>query len=429
MLKSELLRDNTVLSPSDRQEVVRLEEAHFRKTKLAASMMRIIDHMERGSQYGQRLSRVANLLGDASHRNRHRIGLAEDVAQQIMNEIDLAQSIGADQGHEPLRLSTKQVQQYVVQIEGYLRTEYLHMLQNASRLAAKMIVRAGDRAPEQLDEVKDAGFLGLGEIQEVNLDRVILVILATFPTVFFFFTLSALWSGHKAKPELYISIATTISIAALIGAMWGSRRRFAQSRDIPWSSYLGAGLTAVAGFIVVQCTRYFIDPAGVSPHDDETLGQYLASVLPWSASAAFVTMGICGLARVSDWPSLKNNAVVERSVDGMFLGLAYALGQLAAYLFHVAFQTGYGRVIADRLRDGEVSWLASSSMRGFLIGFVIGYFVVRDIRRVSHSHVVEFTPRRREPQPAPGARANGATDAPELTATEQEAIQPAAHWH
>ena len=228
-------------------------------------MMRILDHMERGSQYGQRLSRVANLLGDASHRDRHRIGLAEDVAQQIMNEIELAHSLGADHGQEPLRLSSKQVQQYVVQIESYLRTEYQLMLQNASRLAAKMIVRSGDRAPEHLDEAKDAGFLGLGEIQEVNLDRVILVILATFPTVFFFFTLSALWSGRQARPELFISIATTISIAALIGAMWGSRRRFAQSREIPWSSYMGAAMVAVAGFVIVQCTRYFIDPEGSQP--------------------------------------------------------------------------------------------------------------------------------------------------------------------
>jgi chemotaxis regulatin CheY-phosphate phosphatase CheZ len=414
MLKGEALRDNTVLSPADRQEIVRLDEAHFRKTKLAASLMRILDHMERGSQYGQRLTRVANLLGDASHRDRYRIGLAEDVAQQIMNEIELAHAAGTDSGHEPLRLSSQQVQQYVVQIESYLKAEYQLMLQNASRLAAKMIVRAGDRAPEQLDEAKDAGFLGLGEIQEVNLDRVILVILATFPTVFFFFTLGALWSGRPARPELYISIATTISIAALIGAMWGSRRRFAQSREIPWSSYLGAGLVAVLGFIIVQCTRYFIDPAGVNPGDNATieLGQYLGSVLPWSASAAFVTIGICGLARVAEWPWFKTSAVVERSLDGLFLGLAYAIGQLAAYMFHAAFKTGFGIVIVKKLGEGDLDWIWSSSVRGFLIGFIMGFFIVRDVRRVSHSHVVEGRPRE-EPQPSAEAQvyANGAEEA------------------
>jgi len=395
MLKREVLSDNTVLSPADRQEIVRLEEAHFRKTKLATSLMRILDHMERGSQYGQRLTRVANLLGDASHRDRPRIGLAEDVAQQIMNEIELAQGFNGNHDEEPLRLSSKQVQQYVVQIESYLKAEYQLMLHNASRLAAKMIVRSGDRAPEQLDDAKDAGFFGLGEIQEVNLDRVILVILATFPTVFFVFTLSALWSGKPARPELFISIATTISIAALIGAMWGSRRRFAQSREVPWSSYLGAGMVAVTGFVIVQCTRYFIDPGGVNPGDDTpiSLGSYLASVLPWSASAAFVTIGICALARVPEWPWRKDSVVIERSLDGLFLGLAYTAGQLAAYLFHAAFKTGFGITLVTWLGEGRLNWLWTSSARGMLIGFVMGYFIVRDIRRVSHSHVVEPRPR------------------------------------
>jgi hypothetical protein len=403
MLKTEVLRDNTVLSPADRQEIFRLEEAHFRKTKLATSMMRILDYMERGSQYGERLTRVANLLGDSSHRDRYRIGMAEDVAQQIMNEIELAHDAAAEYGQEPLRLSSRQVQQYMVQIESYLRTEYQLMLQSASRLAAKMIVRSGDRAPEQLEEAKDAGFLGLGEIQEVNLDRVILVILATFPTVFFFFTLSALWSGRQARPELFISIATTISIAALIGAMWGSRRRFAQSREVPWSSYLGAGSVAVAGFIIVQCTRYFIDPAGVNPRSDTPvdLGPYLASVLPWSASAAFMTIGICVLARVPEWRWCKGSPVSERTLDGMCLGLAYALGQIAAYLFHAAFKTGYGVVIVQRISEGQLDWLWSSSARGFLIGYVMGFFIVRDIRRVSHSHVVDMPPRRLAPTDAP----------------------------
>jgi hypothetical protein len=117
----------------------------------------------------------------------------------------------------------------------------------------------------------------------------------------------------------------------------------------------------------------------------------------------------------------------ERTLDGMCLGLAYSLGQLASYLFHIAFQTGYGRVIAGRLRDGELSWLASSSVRGFLIGLVIGFFVVRDIRRVSHSHVVELPQRRREPATS-AAGANGAADDSGLTIPQRGAVQPAAHW-
>jgi len=423
LLKGEVLSDNSVLSAADRQEIMRLEEAHFRKTKLATSMMRILDHMEKGSQYGQRLTRVASLLGDSSHRDRERIGLAENVAQQIMNEIELAQQVTEDLGSEPLRLSSKQIQQYVGQIESYLKAEYQLMLQDASRLAAKMIVRSGDRAPAHLDEAKDAGFLGLGEIEEVNLDRVILVILATFPTVFFFFAMSALLTGRQSRPDLYISIAITISIAALIGSIWGSRRRFAQSRDVPWSSYLGAGLIAVVGFVVVQTTRYFIDPDAASPGDAVTLelGPYLASALPWSVSAAFVTVGICGLARVVEWPWLKGSSVFERGLDGVFLGLAYAAGQLGSYVFHAAFQTGFGVMMVKRIGEGNWDWLWSSSVRGFLIGFVMGFFIVRDVRRVAHSHVVQA---RRGAEPRPHEEA-GQHEAEAVPATSDEAPAPA----
>jgi hypothetical protein len=395
LLKRELLRDNSVLSPGDRQDIMRLEEAHFRKTKLATSMMRILDHMQQGSQHSQRLTRVASLLGDASHKDREKIGIAESVAQQIMNELELVHEAGGAHSTEPLRLSSKQIQQYVGQIESYLKAEYQLMLHDASRVAAKMIVRSGDRAAAQLDEVKDAGFLGLGEIQEVNLDRVILVIMATFPTVFLFFAISAVMSNQKPKIDLIVSIAATISIAALIGGMWGSRRKLAQSRDIPWSSYMGAALIAVVGFIIVQCTRYFIDPAAVSPVQGVTLelGPYLASVLPWSASAAFVTVGICGLARVAEWSWFKNSAVGERVSDGVFLGLAYAVGQIAAFMLHAAFKTKFGEIITTWITAGQWDLIWSSSVRGFLIGFVMGFFIVRDIRRVAHSHVVQ--PRRR----------------------------------
>jgi hypothetical protein len=424
LLKRELLRDNTVLSPVDRQDILRLEEAHFRKTKLATSMMRILDHMQQGSQYSQRLTKVASLLGDASHKDREKVGIAENVAQQIVNELELVHEAGGTHSNEPLRLSSKQIQQYIVQIESYLKAEYQLMLHDASRLAAKTIVRSGDRATAQLDEAKDAGFLGLGEIQEVNLDRVILVIMATFPTVFLFFAISAVMSSQKPKIELIVAIAATISIAALIGGMWGSRRKLAQSRDVPWSSYVGAALIAVIGFIVVQCTRYFIDPAAVSPGEGVTLelGPYLANVLPWSASAAFVTVGICGLARVEEWPWLKNNSAFERLMDGVVLGVTYAIGQVAAFMLHAAFRTGFGDTIIKWISEDRWDWLWSSSVRGFLIGFVMGFFIVRDIRRVAHSHVVQ--PRRRRQPQQQDQPEDFAEDAPAEAEPAPEAAVP-----
>jgi hypothetical protein len=421
LLKGELLRDNTVLSPADRLDIMRLDEAHFRKTKLATSMMRILDHVEQGNQYSQRLTRVASLLGDVSHKDREKIGMAENVAQQIMNELELVHEAGAAHANEPLRLSSKQIQQYIVQIESYLKAEYQLMLHDASRLAAKMIVRSGDRAAAQLDRTKDAGFLGLGEIQEVNLDRVILVIMATFPTVFLFFAISSVMSNREPKIDLIVSIAATISIAALIGGMWGSRRKLAQSRDIPWSSYVGAGLVAVVGFIIVQCTRYFIDPAAVSPGESVTLelGPYLGSVLPWSASAAFVTIGICGLARVEEWSWFKKSAVGERVADGVFLGVIYAVGQIAAFMLHAAFRTGFGETITKWITTGQWDWIWSASVRGFLIGFVMGFFIVRDIRRVAHSHVVQ--PRRRK---QPQQQDQAETFAEEARAEPEAAPEP-----
>ena len=73
------------------------------------------------------------------------------MALQIVNELELVHEAGGIHSTEPLRLSSKQIQQYIVQIESYLKAEYQLMLHDASRLAAKMIVRSGDRAAAQLD--------------------------------------------------------------------------------------------------------------------------------------------------------------------------------------------------------------------------------------------------------------------------------------
>jgi hypothetical protein len=171
-------------------------------------------------------------------------------------------------------------------------------------------------------------------------------------------------------------------------------------------------LIAVIGFVIVQCTRYFIDPGAVSPGEGVTLelGPYLGSVLPWSASAAFVTVGICGLARVEEWSWFKNNAVGERLADGVLLGVTYAVGQIAAFMLHAAFKTQFGEVITNWITTGQWGWLWSSSGRGFLIGFVMGFFIVRDIRRVAHSHVVQ--PRRRKQPQQQDQAEDFAQDAP-----------------
>ncbi len=421
LLEDECRASNSVLSGAEREEVARLAEAHRRKTQLAMNIVRMVEHLDAHQNSDQNIKQIAAQLGNVSHLDRERVVSSEELAREILVQLELSGT--SDGPQTPLRLSMKQMNEHLGKIERYFLTEYQLLLENAAKLASKAIIRAGDRAPERLAEVKKIGFTGLGEIQRVNFDNVIYVLMTTFALAFGGLTLLFTVLARPVNTSLISSIALTVSLAALIGAMWGSRRSLVERQKTPWSSYIAAGLVGVLGFCIVHGTRFIMNgretlerlaerfTQNLSTYVDlgliksEQVTQYtreavldwgiisyMWEILPWSVSVFFLTVGICWLARMPEWPWAKKNRLYERLSDGAFTGLIYALGGIAATLAHIALNTGSGlatqaRILQDTGAAVDV-FFSSFRMMSFVIGFAIGAIIIREVRQIAHTQLI-----------------------------------------
>ncbi len=426
ILGDECRKENSVLSAAEREAVARLQEAHRRKTQLAMNIVRMVEQFDAGSNVDQNIRQIAAQLSEVSHRDRDRVISSEELAREIISQLDLAAP--SDERQPPLRISMKQMNEYLSKIERYFLTEYQILLEEAAKLASKAIIRAGDRATERLAEVKGLGFAGLGEIQRVNFDNVIYVLMTTFALAFGGLTLLFTLLGRPVNTSLVSSIALTVSLATLVGAMWGARRSLVERQNTPWSSYIAAGLIGVLGFCIIHGSRFILNgqetlarwaerTSGnvesyvqlnlLSPEQaayysrdailDWGLFEYLWQLLPWSASVFFLTVGICWLARMPQWPWARNNGIYERLTDGLFAGLIYTAGGFAATILHIAFKTTSGlSIMARALGDqGDIASVFLSPFRfmSLGIGFAIGAIIVREIRQIAHTQLIDGSAR------------------------------------
>ncbi len=421
MLEDEAGRQNTVLSANEREEVARLKEAHRRKTQLAMNIIRMIDQMDVNANVDQKLTRIASQLGNVSHIDRDGVVSAEEIAREIVSQLGMkSANTGLD---KPLRLSMRQMNQYLSQIERYFLSEYQLILSDVASMAAKVVIRSGDRATDRLESVKAAGFAGLGRIERVSFDNVLWVLLTSFIVAFGGLTLLFAIIARPMYTGLATIIALSVSIGALIGSMWGSRRSLAERQATPWSSYLTAGLIAVAGFCVIQSVRFLLSGDEMLARSAERYDQRIQSLLerniitpeqakeyakenvlqwnifdhlwqslPWSLSVFFLVIGICWLARLQAWPWQKGNPVIERLSDGVAVGLIYVAGGLASVTAHMALKTGSGLRYLERLSTSEASpfWVFFGNFRlmSFVIGFIIGAIIVREVRRIAHAKLI-----------------------------------------
>lgn len=392
LAESDIQSEHSVLSTKDIIDLERLQQAHRRKTRLAMNIVRLLDQLGSDSP---KFARIASTLSDASHGSRPDVEAAEEVVSQITGAEFEDVKLGEIQG--PLRLSSRQLSNYLAQIGGYFHREYQMILGEISRLAAKVIVRAGDEAPKRLDAVKRAGFMGLGTIEKQSFDGVLSVLLVTWTVVFTSFLIAGAARGMQVKPSLVFSIALTVSVAATIGSVWGARRTLVERRDIPWSSYLSAGFLAVVVFCLVHGIRFAWDPEAATQMmtgyrenaEAFTPLQFLAEIWPFSISLVFLVVGICALARARRWRWAQHSRLRERLTDGVFVGLIYACGNIASMITHYSLQTVFGERLKDRLAEGNVP--VAMLIVSFIVGFVIGFAVLREVRRIAHSHVIDRT--------------------------------------
>lgn len=391
-VRKDLDGESPILGKRERAEVEALEEAHRRKTQLAMNIIRVLDQMERTSEEGRRVARIASALSDAPHRDRDAVIQAEELAQHIA----AAEAQAAQDGFQrPVRLSSRQLGEYISQIGSYFFKEYQIILRDAARLASRAIVRAGDEAPARLDTARYSGFEGLGQIERASFDTVLWTLMMTWATVVMSFVAASFAMGREMQLSLIVSIAMTVAIATTIGSMWASRRVLVERRTTPWSSYLAAGFAAVAMFCVVHAIRFSWNPAAAVERIAErtpsaeswTLPVFLFQILPFSIGLVFLVAGICRLVRVPSWSWTGGSALKERLTDGLFLAAIYAIGSIAAFMTHIALGTAFGERLEKALADGSLRFLVMMAMNG-TVGFVVGAAIVRDVRRIAHSHVL-----------------------------------------
>ena len=254
-----------------------------------------------------------------------------------------------------MRLSASELQEHLKKIEGYFHVEYRLMLEVAADLATKSVLRVGDLATERLDELKAAGFQGLGAIKPLSVHRIIWFLASVAVGGFLIYYVSwydealrriqefAQQKGVVLRVEDVASIGRTfligiatfvssIALASLVGAVFGSSSSHVRARETPWAPMF-SGLVAVIAFLTLQLMR-----EAITLSLDATLATELRmpsdpaarlkGFAPWSVLPFLTAVGICWLARL---PALSDQIrhatgkkaarIVERAADGVVIGL------------------------------------------------------------------------------------------------------------
>jgi hypothetical protein len=416
------------LTESELKAFAELEHAHSRKTRLAVDIIRMLDSVsdEAGSDKAA-ASSVSEILARASHANRRELSALEEQVQASLHVGDVA-------GEGPVRLSSGELQDHLRKIEGYFHVEYRLMLEQAADLAAKSVLRVGDLAAERLDELKAAGFQGLGTIRPLSVHRIIWFLLSVAVGGFLIYYVSwydealhrmqefAQQKGLVLSAEDMASIGRTfligiatfvssIALASLVGAVFGSSGSHVRARETPWGTYILAGLIAVMAFLTLQLMREAVtlslDAALASelsmPSDSAAR---LKAFAPWSVLPFLTAVGICWLARLNPVSGLTGeiigetpSAILERLLDGLVIGflmvpgfaLAIALIQLIGLPKSPVLKPGFDPEVIRNL---------------FVYGFFVGALVVRHVRSGAHTQLVA---------PKPSEKAEVAQGVPELS--------------
>jgi hypothetical protein len=420
-LRAWLAGPSRVMSDDEVAMIRELEDAHGRKTRLAMDIIRTIDSVRKGGDKGD-LSSVTDILLRASHGDQREISDAE---AQVKAKLEREAS-----PDRPLRISLDELQEHLRKIEGYFQIEYRRMLKRSADLAAKAVLRAGDQAAQRLDELKAAGFLGLGTIKPLTTHRIIWLLMSVALGGFLIYYVS--WyeealrraaalgeaQGHKfTSAELaavgrtfLVGIATfvtSISLSSLVGAVFGSNSAHVRARETPWGTYVFAGLVAVAMFFALQLMR-----EAITLSLDATLAAHLnmpqdpiarlKNFAPWSILQFLTAVAICRLGRQSPWRFPSHDftpnmvALLERLIDGVILGCVMIGGFAAA----LGLMQLFGLQRAAILKPGFDPEVVRNL---FIFGFFVGALVVRDVRSGAHAQLL-----------ASNSRSVGSTSATDL---------------
>jgi hypothetical protein len=379
-----------LVSPQDMGVLDEIETAHERKTQLAMNIIKMTQHAADGKEASRLLSDLMQSLSATLQLDRGDLAQVEAQARSIL---------GTDaQRNAPLtvKLSAQELRNCIYQIQGYFEVEYDALLQRIAEFAAKSTVLAGAAGADRLDALKTAGFLGLGRIDRISLDKVLWLFLVAAVGGFLIRYVSKIGdigtAPGRTNPEVLARFAFTMAIAGLIGAIVGSIRRHARAPIAPWSVYFAAGIAAACLYVgIIMADDLLKEFLGIAPQSGRPAFSPMRQA-PWSLVPLTLTVAICYLARLKSWSELLRlgpyGAYLDRVIDGACVSAAVLVGYYAAVALHPLLQLELPTGLAHSMALPHVLPIpvnVSLQVQAFLIGF----FFVRDARRVAHATIVE----------------------------------------
>lgn len=373
----------SVLSDEDRRLLDRIQTAHDRKTLLAMTIIRMTRQSPEGTETTKMFAELMQRLSISAQLHRADLGEMEERAKSILGE-------GSRAALQPVRLTQDEFRICLNEIVGYFEIEYDILLQQLAQLVAKATVLAGDKAPERLQQLKEIGFSGLGRIERISLDVVLwLFLVATFGG---FLVVYIPNMGHVTNPQGLARFAFSMSIAGLIGALVGSVRRYARALYAPWTVYFLAGLLAAALYIGFTLVHNLINEILQIQRGPEQRPFSLPDTITWGLLPLVLTVAIAFLARVRVWSELPQlgefGPIAERIIDGACVSAVVLIGYYGAIVLHPVLGLELSARLQERMAAPHILPIPIFPPLQAL-AFLIGFFFVRDVRRVAHATIVE----------------------------------------
>jgi len=372
----------SVLSDEDRRLLDRIQTAHDRKTLLAMTIIRMTRQAPEGTETTKMLTELMQRLSSSTQLHREDLGEVEERTKSILGE--------SSRALQPVRLTPEEFRICLNEIVGYFEIEYDILLQQLAQLVAKATVLAGDKAPERLEQLKAIGFVGLGRIERINLDVVLwLFLVATFGG---FLVVYIPNMGHASNPQALARFAFSMSIAGLIGALVGSVRRHARALYAPWTVYFLAGLLAAALYVGFTLVHNLINEILQIQRAPGQRPFSLPETITWGLLPLMLTVAIAFLARVRVWSGLPQlgefGPIAERIIDGACVSAVVLIGYYGAIVLHPVLGLELSERLQERMAEPHILPIPIFPPLQAL-AFLIGFFFVRDARRVAHATIVE----------------------------------------
>ena len=375
------------LDDDEMKKLGEIETAHERKTQLSMTIVKLVEKAESGDPSGRALTDLMAAL--AKTRYADDVGVAE-IEQRLREKLAASTSNPT----QPLRLTGEEFRSYLSQIDGYFQAEYEILLHDVAQLAARSVVLSGDDAADRLETLRSLGFAGLGRIEAINVNRSLSIFMLVTVGGFLVLLLGMQRQADPPPAEVLARFAFVMAMSSLVAAYTVSRRSLLRSAQTPWASYFAAGMIAAA----IQLTVNLIaDLPKLLPQD----GVPAADVLPiqsrllWCALPFFLVLAICRLAQMERWPFFSNGGVAGALIERAFDAVAIGMTMLLSFYLVIGLHQALHAPLPPRLQGAVATYgfyglvISPIALTLIALGALIGFFVVRDVRRAVHARIVE----------------------------------------